>query len=125
VAARIWMTASVTSPTLPLGLVPATPSERGRARRLAERLQSLGVAHAVVDEGVTTSPLVVSAWPADGRTRNDSAAGAGPCALVHSGEDPQRVGIDQRLVRLDEARRLQAPPSGVGTGPAESPGAQK
>jgi Kef-type K+ transport system membrane component KefB len=125
VAARIWMTASVTSPTLPLGLVPATPSERGRARRLAERLQSLGVAHAVVDEGVTTSPLVVSAWPADGRPRNDSAAGAGPRALVHSGEDPQRVGIDQRLVRLDEARRLQAPPSGVGTGPAESPGAQK
>ena len=106
-----------------LALVPENASERGRVRRLAERLQSLGVAEAVVAEtaGEGTS-LVVRGWPPDGRSPVGTAAGA--LALVYSSEDPQRVGIDQRLVRLDQARRLRSPATRAEAGSGIPAGAE-
>jgi hypothetical protein len=125
VAARIWISGlgAVESPATPLGFLPATQSERGRARRLAERLESLGVANVSLDDVATGAPLVVCGWPEDGRMPTGTPIAAGPVALVHTGEDPQRVGIDQRIVRLDLARRTRQPamnaapagPSGPGT----------
>ncbi|MGO8877522.1 MAG: cation:proton antiporter [Acidimicrobiales bacterium] len=113
IAARIWASGpgGAATATAPLCLVPATPSGRGRARRLAERLQTLGIANAVSDETATVASLLVRGWPDDGRI----PLVAGPCALVYSSEDPERVGIDQRLVRLDRAHRLRQP-AGDGAG---------
>jgi Kef-type K+ transport system membrane component KefB len=128
VAARIWISrlGPADSFEAPLQLLPATPSDRGRARRLAERLQSLGVAEVAVDSEATGAALVVSGWPADGRLPAQAPSASGQLALVHSGEDPQRVGIDQRLLRLDLARRARQPASGAGAaGPGARSGAEK
>jgi len=125
VATRIWISrverGEVSAARL--ALVPENASERGRVRRLAERLQSLGVAEAVVAEtaGEGTS-LVVRGWPPDGRSPVGTAAGA--LALVYSSEDPQRVGIDQRLVRLDQARRLRSPATRAEAGSGIPAGAE-
>ncbi|HEV8065670.1 MAG TPA: hypothetical protein VGP46_12585, partial [Acidimicrobiales bacterium] len=109
VATRIWLAGTDpggASPA-PLCLVAESPGERGRARRLADRLQALAVADVSLDEPAGGAPLVVSGWPLEGGLPDRSRFGGGPRALVHSGEDPQRIGIDQRLLRLDLARRAR------------------
>jgi Kef-type K+ transport system membrane component KefB len=127
VATRIWISGLGTADSreAPLGLVPATPSDHGRTRRLADRLRSLGIAEVVVDEDVTAQPLRVCPWPTDGRLPAGWPELAGSLALVHSGEDPQRVGIDQRLIRLDLARRARRPTIGAIAGPGTATGANR
>lgn len=127
VAARVWISlGSGDTSACPLGLLPENPSDRGRMRRLAERLQALGVAEAVVVDGtVSAAPLVVRGWPPDGRPPVGTPVPSATLALVYSSEDPQRVGMDQRLVRLDQARRLRSPATGVGAGSGVSAGADE
>jgi len=127
VAARVWMSrhGSGQPSDRPLGLIAESDSDRGRVRRLGERLHSLGVADVSVDGAVAGDPLVVRSWQPDGRLPTGTPLVAGPVALVYSSEDPQRVGIDQRLVRLDQARRLRTPALGVAATPGTSAGAEQ
>ena len=98
--------AGVSAP--PLGLVPEA-SAHGRVHRLSERLQSLDIAEVTMEETLSAAPLAVRAWPPSGRPVPLSPITTGPIAVVYSSEDPERVGIDQRLIRLDQARRPRPP----------------
>jgi Kef-type K+ transport system membrane component KefB len=104
-------------PSALLELVPATPSEIGRCRRISERLMALALARAEVLGPVELErmatpdsdgavPLQVVGWhhgpsaPRDGSSSVGTARGPGPVLVTHGHDDPQRVGLDERLARL-------------------------
>jgi Kef-type K+ transport system membrane component KefB len=124
VSARLWISESSVAgaAVAPLGLRPDRPSERARTRRLAERLGGLGV-RAVVEQEATGNELVVGGWPLEGDAGLASPRGAGS-AFVYSNEDPQRVGLDQRLLRLGAARRASLDGSGAAVAKTKPVGAE-
>jgi hypothetical protein len=83
----------------PVALAPVLPKDRNRAHRLAEKADSISLLHGVVtvaealpDEGVVFAGVASAATATDRR--------GGPLVAVRSGDDPQRVNLDQRFDHL-------------------------
>lgn len=110
------------TPAAPLVLCPQRPSERNRTRRFAERLQSLGL-EVLVEQEPAGTELVVRGW-----SGHDAAGAAmlpaSGVAFVYSNEDPERVGVDQRLLRLDALRRVSTKGEAAGVATSKSVGAE-
>ncbi len=95
-------------------LVPGTQGDAGRCRRIADRLAPLSLgAMSVVNPPATPpegslQPLVVRALRPHARPSIEDEPGTplaqweGPLLRVAGHDDPQRVGLDQRLARLSD-----------------------
>jgi hypothetical protein len=80
-------------------LSPVHPGDRGRARRLADKANSLSPLHGAVAavEALPAGKMVL-AGVASAATATDHRTG--PLVAVRSGDDPQRVNLDQRFDRV-------------------------
>jgi Kef-type K+ transport system membrane component KefB len=110
------------STTETLRLLPMTRSEEGRCRRVGDRLRSLQIVESVVvtdgcdlDMRIDTGaalPTLVAGSPENKESNTGlpdvCSQWRGVLAMVHGYDDPQRVGLDQRMQRLSRAGHLAA-----------------
>jgi Kef-type K+ transport system membrane component KefB len=114
---------------VPLRLVPESPDDRRRARRLADRVRGLALAGVTAEAEPAAAPSPrpagVGALELAGLRRGGAKSAAASLSeavldpagfglLVRSGDDPERIGIDQHLARLVPAG---APSPGDGDRP--------